>query len=54
MLKNAPMFKKMVASAQKGTGARGKSALLKAQVAARGRGDRGASTSGRGFFPRRR
>ena len=54
MLKNAPMFKKMVASAQKGTGARGKSALLKAQVAARGRGERGASTSGRGFFPRRR
>jgi len=55
MLKNAPMFKKMVASAQKGSGARGKSALLKAQVAARGRGERGAaSTSGRGFFPRRR
>merc|ERR1719462_318631 len=51
MLKNAPMFKKMMAS-QKGSGVgRGKSALLKAQVAARGRGDRGGSTSGRGFFP---
>jgi len=56
MLKNAPMFKKMMAS-QKGSGARGKSALLKAQVAARGRGDRGrggGGGGGRGFFPRRR
>merc|ERR1711894_3244 len=56
MLKNAPMFKKMMVS-QKGAGVgRGKSALLKAQVAARGRSsDRGApSGGGRGFFPRRR
>ena len=57
MLKNAPMFKKMMAS-QKSSGGvgRGKSALLKAQVAARGRGgsDRGRGTGGRGFFPRRR
>merc|ERR550519_720374 len=44
MLKNAPMFKKMLV-AQKGSNVnRGKNALLKAQVA-RGRG-------GRGFLPR--
>jgi len=55
MLKNAPMFKKMMASQKSSGVGRGKSALLKAQVAARGRGsDRGRATGGRGFFPRRR
>lgn len=59
MLKNAPMFKKMLTQKSGGVG-RGKSALLKAQVAARGRGtgERGgrgaAAAGGRGFFPRRR
>ncbi|XP_066923173.1 small nuclear ribonucleoprotein Sm D3-like [Clytia hemisphaerica] len=55
MLKNAPMFKKMMIQKSSGVG-RGKSALLKAQVAARGRGtERGGSRGGsRGFFPRRR
>merc|ERR1711890_90837 len=38
MLKNAPMFKKMMAS-QKGSGARGRG---------------GGGGGGRGFFPRRR
>merc|ERR1719476_51563 len=55
MLKNAPMFKKMMASQKSSGVGRGKSALLKAQVAARGRGsDRGGRGGGRGFFPRRR
>merc|ERR1740124_888413 len=51
------MLKKMMASQKSSGVGRGKSALLKAQVAARGRGgsgDRGRSSGGRGFFPRRR
>ncbi|XP_001639527.2 small nuclear ribonucleoprotein Sm D3 [Nematostella vectensis] len=58
MLKNAPMFKKMTQKGSSGTGAagRGKSAILRAQAAARGRGDRGSSRGGRGanVFQRRR
>merc|ERR1712048_223393 len=55
MLKNAPMFKKMMA-AQKGD-ARGKSGMIKAQVRGGGRGGfapRGGRGDGRGFFPRGR
>merc|ERR1719204_2369668 len=55
MLKNAPMFKEMLASQKSSGVGRGKSALRKAEVA-RGRGgyDRGGRGGGRGFFPRRR
>jgi len=56
MLKNAPMFKKMLAS-QKGSMGRGKSSMLQGQIA-RGRGGRGrgfgGGDRGRGFFPRGR
>ncbi|XP_041456887.1 small nuclear ribonucleoprotein Sm D3-like [Lytechinus pictus] len=44
MLKNAPMFKK---AGSKGSAGRGKSAILRAQVAAGGRGGRGRG-GGRG------
>ncbi|GAB6028689.1 small nuclear ribonucleoprotein Sm D3 [Chamberlinius hualienensis] len=58
MLKNAPMFKKPgtkgAAGPTVGTGSRGKSAILRAQVAARGRG-RGTDIRGRGnVFQRRK
>merc|ERR1719495_2642796 len=59
MLKNAPMFKKMLAS-QKQTMGRGKSAILRGQIARGGRGGRGRGFGdrgrggGRGFFPRGR
>merc|ERR1712048_773888 len=52
MLKNAPMFKKMMA-AQKGMG-RGSNGMIKAQVRGGGHGGfpgRGGRGDGRGFFP---
>eukprot|EP00112_Aurelia_sp_Birch-Aquarium-sp1_P007253 Seg179.2 transcript_id=Seg179.2/GoldUCD/mRNA.D3Y31 product="Small nuclear ribonucleoprotein Sm D3" protein_id=Seg179.2/GoldUCD/D3Y31 len=51
MLKNAPMFKRIQGKERGSAIGRGKSALLKAQVAARGRAMPG--TRGRGYYARR-
>jgi len=56
MLKNAPMFKKMTQKGSGGSGAagRGKSAILRAQAAARGRGAPTRGGRGANVFQRRR
>lgn len=51
MLKNAPMFKRIQGKERGAAVGRGKSALLKAQVAARGRALPG--TRGKGYYARR-